>query len=430
MRIGTTNLRAAALLAAAAALAFSQVPHRPQTFAIRNARIVTAAGPPIESGTVVLRDGLIAGVGAGVDIAADDWVIDGTGLTVYPGFIDAMSSLGMPKADPVYGKKPAAGPEDRPATSPWALAADSFAASPSDIEKWRNGGFTAVAAAPRNGIFPGQTSVINLGEGDKAEQVVEPRAALVMRLPNDRARNNGFPSSLFGEIAYVKQLFLDARRYQQALQIYGENPSGLERPRYDRALEPLIDALREKRTALYPGNTAIQMRRAAAMRSFTSDRLAVYGAQQAYAAGVAPELAAAGMPVLLDVSWPHADKDADPADDIPLRVLRFRDRAPAAAAALNSAHVSFGMYAAEAKGPADFFAGVRKALEQGLAPADAVLALTRMPAEIYGVADRLGTIEPGKIANLVVYRDDPFAEKSKPVMVFVDGVKYEVPDAE
>lgn len=430
MKIRSIQPRVAALLAATVLAAAAQSDRRPRTYAIQGARIVTAAGPAIESGSLVLKDGVFAAVGGDVVVPDDAWVIDGQGLTVYPGFIDALTALGMPKAEPVYGKAPAAGPEDRPATSPWALAADAYAPKAEDVEKWRNGGFTTVVAAPSNGIVPGQSSVVNLGSGDAGGQVVEPRAALVIRLPSDLPRGNGFPRSLFGEIAYVKQLFLDARRYQQALAVYGADPAGLERPRYDRALEPLVEALEAGRTVLYPGNTATQMRRAAAMKNETSDRLVVYGAQQAYADGVAAELAAGGMRAALDVSWPEADKDADPEDDIPLRTLRFRDRAPGSARVLREAGVPFAVYGTKAKSPEDLLAGVRKAIEAGLSPDDAVRALTRGAAEIYGVSDRLGTIEPGKIANLVVYRDDPFAEKSKPVMVFIDGVKYEVSDAE
>jgi len=130
--------------------------------------------------------------------------------------------------------------------------------------------------------------------------------------------------------------------------------------------------------------------------------------------------------VLLDVAWPKAKSGADPEADVPLRVLEFRDRAPTSAAALADAGAPFAFYSSEAKSPGELLDGVRKAVEAGLSRERAVRALTLDAARIHGADRMLGSLEAGKIANLAVFEDDPFAEKAKPAMVFVDGVKYEV----
>jgi len=419
------------LFALLASTIAAQTPDRPRVFAVRNARIVTVSGTTIERGTIVLRDGLIEAVGASAAVPNDAWAIDGEGLVVYPGFINGLSRLGMPDAKKfpaVYGAKPAAGPQDRPATSTWALGVDHFEADEGAVETWRNGGFTTVAVSPRQGILPGQISLLNLSRAP-AEKAVAAQAAVLVQLPSERSRANGFPSSLFGQMAYVDQIFADARQARQAATIYREDPSGLERPGYDRALAPLIEAIDQNRLLLYPGDSATQIRRALERSADLADRRAVYGARQAYAKDVAAELAEASAAVLLDLDWPEAPEDPDPAVQAPLRTLRYRAEAPSSAAALAKAGVSFGLYASDAKTPADLMKGLRRAVEAGLTHEDAIRALTLGAARVYGVDDRLGSLEAGKIANLVIYRDDPFAEKSRPTTVFVDGEKFDVPAA-
>jgi len=416
------------LLPLLATVVLAQAPQRPRTFAIRDARIVPVSSPEVAQGALIVRDGLITAVGTSVEIPPDAWVIDGAGLTVYPAFIDALSTLGMPdekKFPAVYGARPAAGPQDRPATSPWALGVDHFSGDSEQIESWRSGGFAAVALAPRQGILPGQVSILNLGRKPAARAVV-PKAALLVQLPRQRSRANGFPSSLFGQISYVKQIFLDARQYQQARSIYGQDARGLERPSYDRALEPLVETLESGGAVLYPANTATELRRALDMRESLAERQIVYGAHQAYQGSITEELAEASVGVLIDLSWPEAPKDPDPEAVVPLETLRLRDRAPSSPAALAKGGVAFGFYGSKAKSPADLMKGLRKALEAGLSREEALQALTLSPATIYGVDDRLGSLEPGKIANLAVYRDDPFKEKSRPLMVFVDGEKFDI----
>lgn len=404
---------------------------RPGVYAIRDARIVTVSGPEVPNGSIVLRDGLIEVVGASVVPPADAWVIDGTGLTVYPGFINALSRLGMPDAKTLpatYGKSPASGPDDRPATSTWVLGVDSFSAEADAVETWRNGGFTSVAVAPRDGIFPGQISLLNLRD-EPAAGAVTPTAALLIQFSESRSRGNGFPSSLFGEMAYIEQVFLDARQAQQASAIYAADAKGLRRPAYDRALLPVIETLQTERPILYPGNTETGLRRALERTASLSERRIVYGAQQAYRGDVATALAAASAAVLVNLSWPEAPKEPDPDTLVPLRELRFRSEAPSSPKALSEAEVRFGLYADKAKNPDEFMKGLRQAMEAGLSPEAAVQALTLGASRIYGVDDRLGSLDAGKIANLVVYREDPFAEKSRPTMVFVDGEKFDVPAA-
>ncbi len=137
-------------------------------------------------------------------------------------------------------------------------------------------------------------------------------------------------------------------------------------------------------------------------------------------------IAAKKIPVLVSLKWPAAPKDADPEGETTLAELRFRDRAPSTPAALAKAGVKFGFYSDGMAGPKDIFKSVKKAVDAGLAPDAALRALTVDAAEVLGVGDRMGSIAPGKIANLVVTDGDIFNEKTKVKHVFVDGRRFEI----
>ena len=432
---------AAALVVPLAAAA--QAPEPPPHFAVRNARIVTGTGTVIERGTIVMHKGVITAVGTNVTVPADAWVIDGAGLTVYPGLIDALSAVGLPASlkqprgrtvrgggggggaggqggaasDAVFSR----GPGDRPGTFTWLSAAAEAVADDSAIAQWRRAGFTSVVAAPERGFFPGQASVLNLA-GDKPSEMVvaTPVATRVNLQPGPGFP--GYPNSLMGQLAFVKQLFFDAVHYDRAWSAYDAAPVGKERPAYDKTLEPLRPVLGGRSPVLFPGNLDREIRRALDVARETGTAPIVYGAQEAYR--TAALLAERRVPVLVNVDWPEPPREADPDAEPPLSTLRLRDRAPTTPAELEKAGVTFAFYSGEAD-PAKALANVRKAIALGLSPEGALRALTHTPAQIFGVANRLGTLETGKIANVLVTDGDLWNAATKVTMVFVDGRKFD-----
>src|SRR5690606_29195832 len=202
-------------------------PTRPETpphFAITNARIVPVAGPVIENGTVVVQDGIIRAVGANVQAPADAWIIDGAGMTVYPGLMDAFTTLGHPErrgaqagpgGPPGQGGGASAeefawGPEDRKGTFTFLRAADELDLGDERIANWRSAGFTTALSTRARGIFPGQAAVIVLGDGARGrELVVSPSVAQRINLSGQGFP--GYPGSLLGVFAYIKQLYFDAQ---------------------------------------------------------------------------------------------------------------------------------------------------------------------------------------------------------------------------
>lgn len=407
----------------------------PQYFAIRGARVVPVSGAPMENATIVISRGLFTAIGKDVTIPPEAWVIEGQGLTVYPGLFDSFTDVGMPTAPATGGEggprraqEGARGPEDRPASTPWRSAAEEASLSDKRIETWRSAGFTTVVSAPKGGIFPGQAAVLDLAGERAGDLVVKSPVAIPLGFQTSGGFGGGFPNSIMGVLAYIHQVWLDAEWSTKAQAIYEKNLRSTARPRYDRTEAALADALEDHALILIPANNSVQLRRALELADRWHVNGAIYGGQMAYE--VAPEIAAKKLPVLVSLKWPEAEKDADPEDKPSLRTLQFRDRAPSSPAALAKAGVKFALYSGGITTPKDILKAAKKSIEAGLAPDAALRALTLSPAEIFGVADRLGSIENGKIANLVVTDGDLFEEKTKIKLVFVDGHRFEAREPE
>jgi imidazolonepropionase-like amidohydrolase len=435
-------LQAFLLLLFAAQQAFAQG-GEPQYFAIRGAKVVPVSGPPIENATVVIARGVIISVGKDVAIPPEAWVIDGKGLIVYPGLVDSFTDVGIPappppagaEADAAGGGRPrrqqvggATGPQDRPGSTPWRNAADEVSLTDKRIESWRSAGFTTVVSAPKGGFFPGQAAVLDLAGERASDLVVKSPVAVPVSVQPAGGFGSGFPDSLMGGLSYVRQVWLDTEWSTKSEAIYEKNPRGVQRPRYDRTESALAGALEDHALVLIPANNAVQILRALELAGRWNVHGVLYGGQMAYE--VAPEIAAKKLPILVNLKWPEAEKDADPEDKASLRTLRFRDRSPSAPAALAKAGVKFAFYSGGITTPKDILKAVKKSVDAGLAPDAALRALTLSPAEIFGAADRLGSIDNGKIANLVVTDGDFFAEKTKIKFVFVDGRKFEIREPE
>jgi imidazolonepropionase-like amidohydrolase len=407
----------------------------PQYFAIRGVTVVPVSGPRLENATVIIARGVIRAVAKDAPIPDEALVIDGKGLTVYPGLVDAFTDVAIvPVPVPSGGESgshpqqpTSRGPEDRPGATPWRSAADEVTLADKRIETWRSAGFTTVISAPKGGMFPGQAAVLDLDGERNGDLVVRAPVAIPISLEPSGGFAS-FPGSLMGSVAYVRQVWLDVDWSTRANALYQKNPRGVARPRYDRTNAVLAKAIDEHAVVLIPANNSTQIRRAFDLMERWRVSAVLYGGQMSYE--IANEIAAKKLPVLVDLKWPEAEKDADP-DDIPsLHTLRFRDRAPSSPAALAKAGVKFAFYSGAITAPKDMLKAVKKSIDAGLAPDAALRALTLSPAEIFGVADRLGSIENGKIANLVVTDGDLFDDKTKIKLVFVDGHRFEIREPE
>src|SRR5215471_7185020 len=208
----------------------------PQYFAIRGAKVVPVSGPPIEDATVVVARGVILAVAKDASIPAAVRVIEGKGLTVYPGLVGALTDVGLtaagPSAQPVEGaasgaprhvSEPARGPEDRPNSTPWRSAADEASLADKRIETWRSAGFTTVGSAPKTGFYPGQASVLDLDGERPGDLVVKTAVAIPVSTKTIGGFGREFPDSLMGVLAYEHQVFVDTDWLSKADAAYEKN---------------------------------------------------------------------------------------------------------------------------------------------------------------------------------------------------------------
>jgi imidazolonepropionase-like amidohydrolase len=404
------------------------------TYAITNARIVTVSGPVIDRGTVVIRNGLIAAAGANVTSPSDARVIDGTGLTVYPGLIDSYTNLGLPEAAPSPSpggggggfffaqqqQRPAAGPNStQPAgLQPEVMVEDVIRPGGNEIEASRNVGITTALTLPRSGIWMGQSALINLA-GETPQQMIV-RSPVAMHVGFTPLRTGGYPGSLLGVFSTLRQMMLDAQRYRDSLAIYEREPRGMRRPETDRSLAALIPVIDGRMPVVMLANSEREITRALDLGAEFKLKLIIAGGREADQ--VAARLAKQNVPVLLSLNLPKRTTAAlAEADPEPLRVLRERVEAQQTAGKLAKAGVRFAFESGSMNTISDLMGNVRTTIENGLQAADAVRAFTIWPAQILGVQDQLGTIEVGKIANLTVTRGDLFDRGSRVTHVFIDG---------
>ena len=362
----------------------AEPPEPPPFYAIRDIRVVTGTGQTLERATVVIADGLIEAVGAGVVIPADAWVIDGEGLVLYPGLIDAMTDLGLKRDEESAsgrGGRPGAGPppptirgpEDRPQTKPWRNAADMLKGEDARIAQWREAGFTAAVTGPGDGFFPGQAAIIHLGDAEERQRVLASQVAQRLGFRGSGGFRS-FPGSLMGSIAYVRQVLSDAEHYGRASAIYRASPAGLKRPAYDRTLEPIRAAVDDGLPFMMPASHAREIDRVLKMAGEWRLRPVIFGGHGAYER--IDRLRAASASVLFNLEWPQAEKDADPQVGTPLPELYHRRMAPASPRLLHEAGIRFAFTSGELSGPPKIFAGVRAAIDAGLSSDAAIEALT------------------------------------------------------
>ncbi|HXG57855.1 MAG TPA: amidohydrolase family protein [Thermoanaerobaculia bacterium] len=394
----------------------------PGVYAITGGTVHPVSGPPIPNGIVLIRDGLIEAVGANIAVPPDATVIDAKGAHVYPGLIDAMTSMGFPaprrpRRGPGQPQPPDAQREEPvPEPTPATVAARSVRISNDDAAARRATGVTTILTVPAAGIFNGQSVILNLGGAPVETSVIRSPAAMHVAFAPRPTWT--YPDSLMGVVAHIRQMLLDAQQHASARAIYERNPAGTKRPEANASLEALAPVLSRELPVVFAADTDLAMRRALALAREFNLRPVLAGGRQAYK--IAAELKAANVPLLVSVRWPVPPSSREDRAEQPLRVIRDRMLAPTSPAELAKAGVAFALVSGAARS-SEFLPGIRKAIENGLSADDALRAVTISPARIFGVDRQLGSLERGKIANVVVSDKPIFEKQAKITRVFVDG---------
>ncbi len=413
---------------------------RNDVYAITNAKIVTVSGATIDKGTIVVRNGLIESVGASVTVPADARVIDASGHTVYPGFIDASGSLGIPQSPAAAqqargggggggGGFPGAQQPAAPATNsnypaglqPELMASEQLRGGDAQFDSARAAGFTSALSVGRDGIFNGQSVFIGLSGDAVSSMIIKSPVGMHFSF---RTIPGTYPGSLLGTFSAFRQMMYDAKRLWSQEKAYAANPKGMRRPEADRSLQALYPVLEGKMPLMIGAVSENEIIRALDLLKEFGVKGVIVGGHEADK--VAARLKQQNVPVIFSLNLPKrtaaVSADADPET---LETLRLRAAVPKVPAELAKAGVTFTFTSGGLTNLNDFWTNTGKVIEAGLSKDAAVRAMTLGAAELFGVSDRLGSVEAGKIANLTVVRGDITDKERFISHVLVDGKLYE-----
>ena len=388
------------------------------TFAIRNARIVTVSGADIENGTVVIRDGKIEAVGANVTVPAGAQTIDGTGLSVYPGMIDAGTNMGLVEVP--QGANGTVDTAEVGDQNPNAKAITAVNPHSAHIAVTRVEGITTTLSAPTGGLISGQAALINLLGTAQKEMAVTPHMALVINYPRIGGGGGGFggfqpPANLSETLTAnerrleeIRKMLRDAEAYGRAQNAYAKDNS-LPRPDRNVVLEPLVPYVRGEHPVIFRADREAEIRGAIRFAEEMKLKPIILGGNDAWK--VATLLKEKNVPVILTGIFSLPSREDDAYDTLYEQPAKLQQTGVRYA-------ISTGDAGAEVRNLAQY-AGMAAAY--GLSKADAVKAVTLYPAQIMNVADRLGSIEAGKMANLVVTDGDLLEIRTRIRYLFIDG---------
>ncbi|MDA1082567.1 MAG: amidohydrolase family protein [Gemmatimonadetes bacterium] len=426
-------------------------------YALTNVRIVTAPGRVIERGTVLTRDGRVAAVGANVTIPAGVVRMDLSGHTVYPGLIDAATSVGLPsptralltEADaPAGGRGGRAGgggrgaPLGRGGASPaapvvlpevdaGAEAVDMFAPTDAQMKAFRSGGVTTVGLVFNGGLFPGRVGAALTGSRDNSDQFAL-RAAVGQQVAFGRNRDS-YPGTLIGALAFVRQAFLDAQYEARVEKAFKAGAPGA-RPSNNPFHRALMPAAANEMQTWFVASSERELARAAAIAKELGLKSPVFvGSREGWRA--IPALKESGATAVVSTNWPAvatvtgrmftavgmglSGTVPDEADSTIAREVR----ANAGALAKAGVPVAFASYGGNSG--TTFRDHIRESISAGMSFDDALRAATVTPAALLGVTAAVGTIEVGKLANFVVVSGNDLFASGNPIKhVFVEGRIY------
>ena len=389
------------------------------TFVIRNAHIVTVSGAEIDNGSIVIRDGKIEAVGASVNVPSGSQQIEGRGLSVYPGMIDAGTSMGL-----VEVPQGASGTVDTSEVgdfNPNSKAIIAINPHSAHIAVTRVEGITNALSAPTGGLISGQAAFVNLLGTSPREMAVVPSAALVINYPRIGGGGGGFggfqqqPANLSDTLAanqrqldQIKKILRDAEAYGRAQDAYAKD-SSLPRPNHDLVLEALVPYVRGEQPVIFRADREAEIRGAIKFADEMKLKPIILGGDDAWR--VTSLLKEKNVPVILTgvLQLPNREDDFyDTLYENPAKLqqagVRFCISTGEAGAEVRNLPMNAGMAAA-----------------YGLSKSEALKAVTLYPAQILNVGDRLGSIDVGKMANLVVTDGDILEPRTHIRYLFIDG---------
>lgn len=428
-------------------------PDAPRVHALVGGYIVLAPGKAPETGTILIEGARITGVGKNIKVPPQARTWNLQGKTIYPGFLEpywlgrekegkllrlghaaqaeATASLGFHGAKNLKADPGAPGPGyELQAVTPERKAASSWVPDDKGLNALRKLGYAAAHAVPAQGLFRGTSFVTLLQAGDPNEAILSGEAAQCIALDVGSGTWNedgSYPHSLMGAVAVLRQTLLDARHHAELAARHAKHPNDSPRPPFNPALDALQGILRKQNPArafLEPGSVLMTHRAGKVAAEFGLKPVLVATGKEWSRLDLAAK-AATSFVVPLDFPALVKMPEEDDWNQVSLEQLRNWDYAPSNPALLREAEREIAFTTSNQAGLVDFRKNLRRAIDRGLSEEDALAALTTTPAKLCGVGDLLGTIEPGKLANLAVVQGGSYFEEGSAVTeTWVNGRRY------
>lgn len=416
----------------------------PSVHFLTGGRVVIKPGQVIDNGAILIREGRIVAVGEVGKLATppDAQVWDCQGKTIYPGFIDAYSEVTelLVPATGAAGGSPSGtsggGKYWNSRVSPETLVAESYRVDAAANRAYRSQGVVARLLTPTSGkIIKGISAIVDTGQEPVAQAIIRERAAQHVTLqPTFRPRSQSsgdedrYPTSPMGAMTLVRQALYDAKWYESAWIAVREDGK-LPRPERNESLEALQEVVKNNLPLMVDAQDELYALRADEVgKEFQLKSVSVRGSGQEYR--LATEIAQRGRPVVVPLAFARPPSVATPeqAISVSLMDLMSWDLSPENPARLEKAGVKIALTAQglSAQRGETFLGQVRKAVARGLTEEGALAAMTTHPAEILNVSNELGTLEVGKAASFVIADGPLFAERTRVMETWVDGIRYEV----
>ncbi len=397
-------------------------------YAFTNATIVKDANTTISNATMVIKDGRITAVGTGIKVPSGALEVDCKGKFIYPSFIDIYADYGIPtpqrpttqggfnfaqQAQLTTATKGAYGWNQAIKTDVDAFK--MFNVDDVKAKPLREAGFGAVLSHVRDGISRGTGTVVTLANEKENLVIIKDRASNHFSFSKGSSTQS-YPSSMMGMIALIRQSYLDAQWYKSKPLLEGVNLS-LQAWNDNQGLPQIFEAS-DKWNDL----------RADRIGDEFNVQYIIKAGQNEYQR--IKDIKASNAIYIVPLNFPQPQDVEDPSDArfVSLNDMRHWELAPTNPAAFEKAGIQFCLTTSDLRSVSQFWSALRKAMEYGLSESKAMEALTKTPATVLGVYDKVGSLEPGKLANFLITSGPIFHEKTSIYYNWVQGMKYSVKD--
>lgn len=400
-----------------------------RTYAITNATIVQAPGKMMEKATIVISEGLITEIGTDISVPKYADVIDGAGMFVYAGFIDGMSYTGADRPDAMerpsnlFTPDP---PNDFAGITPEKHVIEQVKVDENSIESMRKAGFAISHTVPYGRMLPGSGALILLKNATHPDELaLKNNASMYSQFVG---APGAYPGNTLGIMAKFRNLYTNAEYARNHAQAYEKDPAGMARPARDRVLEAFYPVVANEKPIFYNASSVLNARRALRLQKELGFNLVLGNLQEGWE--LADEIKSTNTKVFMSLELPKEPKDSkekeksDEIKQLEQRRAEAYKKYLTQYSELKKAGIQFGFSTIDIRGN-DVKKNLQLLVENGLSEDDALAALTTNAASILGISNITGTLEKGKLGNLIVTNGSYFDKKSQLKFSFIDGEKYE-----